>query len=165
MKNIIDIYNTNIPNSLHSLYEASLLGDIEDTIKTGDDLNNAVNQEWEKIKSAVSQHKLWNKKVVSNFRGNRTIYRLDFSIKNIAEVFRLKPNNLLLVDVVKNDESGNWEICLMIHSNNRSVSDYKSIRKEVRQMHAKTFPMLIKLHIMPYFSHLNTLISMFNERS
>ena len=151
MKNIID------------LYEASLLGDIEDTMKSGDDLNNAVTQEWENIKSVVSQHKLWEKKVTSNFRGNRTRYRLNFSIKNIAEVFRLKPNNLLLVDVVKNDESGNWEICLMLHSNNGSVSDYKSIRKEVRQMHAKTVPMLIKLHVMPYFGYLNTLISLFND--
>ena len=145
------------------MYEASILGNVEDTMKIGDDLIDKANQEFENIKSAVSQHKLWNKKVVSNFRGNRTIYRLDFSIKNIAEAFRLNPNNLLLVDVVKNDESGNWEICLMLHSNNGSVSDYKSIRKEVRQMHAKTFPMLIKLHVMPYFGYLNTLISLFND--
>ena len=161
MKNIIDLYEASL--SSNKLDESSILGDIEDTMKSGDDLNDAVNQEWENIKSAVSQHKLWEKKVTSNFRGNRTRYRLNFSIKNIAEVFRLKPNNLLLVNVVKNDESGNWEICLMLHSNNISVSDYKSITKEVRQMHAKTFPMLIKLHVMPYFSHLNTLISMFND--
>ena len=150
--------------TLKNVLEASIL-DIDANIKAGDDLNNAVNQEWENIKSAVSQHKLCEKKVTSNFRGNRTRYRLNFSIKNIAEAFHLKPNNLLLVDAIKNDESGNWEICLMLHSNNGGVSDYKSIRKEVRQMHAKTFPMLIKLHIMPYFSHLNTLISMFNEKS
>lgn len=35
MKNIIDICNKNIPNSLHSLYEASLL-DIDGTIEDGD---------------------------------------------------------------------------------------------------------------------------------
>ena len=141
--------------TLKDVLEASIL-DIDANMKAGDDLNNAVNQEWENIKSAVSQYKLWEKKVTSNFRGNRTRYRLNFSIKNIAEAFHLKPNHLLLVD-------GNWEICLMLHSNNGGVSDYKSIRKEVRQMHAKTFPMLIKLHVMPYFCHLNTLISMFND--
>ena len=32
MKNIIDICNANIPNSLHSLYEASLLDEIDDTL-------------------------------------------------------------------------------------------------------------------------------------
>ena len=32
MKNIIDICNVNIPNSLHSLYEASILADVEDTL-------------------------------------------------------------------------------------------------------------------------------------
>ena len=164
MKNIIDLCNVNIPNSLHSLYEASIL-DIDANIKAGDDLNNAVNQEWENIKSAVSQHKLWEKKVTSNFRGNRTRYRLNFSIKNIAEAFHLKPNNLLLVDAIKNDESGNWEICLMLHSNNGGVSDYKSIRKEVRQMHAKTFPTLIKEYILPYFKDINTFIKLFNEKS
>lgn len=44
MKNIIDIYNVNIPNSLHSLYEASILGDIEDNIKHGDNFANL--QDW-----------------------------------------------------------------------------------------------------------------------
>ena len=162
MKSIYNLCNENITNSLHSLYEASIL-DIDANIKAGDDLNNAVNQEWENIKSAVSQHKLWNKRVVSNFRGNRTIYRLDFSIKNIAEVLNLKPNNLLLVDAVKNDETNKWEICLMIHSNNGPVRDYKSFRKEISQNQVRNFPSLIKLHILPYFTDINTLISMFND--
>ena len=148
--------------SIYNLYEASIL-DIDANIKAGDDLNNAVNQEWENIKSAVSQHKLWEKKVTYNFRGNRTIYRLDFSIKNISEVFNLKPNNLLLVDAVKNDETNKWEICLMIHSNNGPVRDYKSFRKEISQNQVRNFPSLIKLHILPYFTDINTLISMFND--
>ena len=153
MKNIID------------LYEASILGNVEDTMKIGDDLIDKANQEFENIKSAVSQHKLWNKKVVSNFRGNRTIYRLDFSIKNIAEAFSLKPNNLLLVDAVKNDETNKWEICLMIHSNNGPVRDYKSFRKEISQNQVRNFPSLVKLYIMPYFNNLNTLINTIYEKS
>ena len=164
MKNIIDLCNVNITNSLHSLLEASIL-DIDANIKAGDDLIDKANQEFENIKSAVSQHKLWNKKVVSNFRGNRTIYRLDFSIKNIAEAFSLKPNNLLLIDAVKNDETNKWEICLMIHSNNGPVRDYKSFRKEISQNQVRNFPSLIKLHILPYFANVNTLIDTIYEKS
>lgn len=37
MKNIIDLCNINIPNSLHSLYEDSLLADVEDTLARGED--------------------------------------------------------------------------------------------------------------------------------
>ena len=150
--------------TLKDVLEASIL-DIDANIKAGDDLNNAVNQEWENIKSAVSQHKLWEKKVTSNFRGNRTRYRLNFSIKNIAEAFHLKPNHLLLVDAVKNDESGNWEICLMLHSNNGGVSDYKSFRKDVYQKQVRNFPTLIKEYILPYFKDINTFIKLFNEKS
>lgn len=150
MKNIIDVY------------EASIL-DIDANMKVGDDLNNTINKEFENIKHVVSLHRVWEKRVTSNFRGNRTRYRLDFSIKNIAEVFHLKPNNLLLVSVVKNDESGNWEICLMLHSNNGFVSNYKSITNEVRQMHAKTFPMLIKEYILPYFKDIDTFIKLFKN--
>ena len=36
MKDLQDICNVNIPNSLHSLLEASLLADIEDTLDYGD---------------------------------------------------------------------------------------------------------------------------------
>ena len=151
--------------TLKDILEASILGNVEDTMKIGDDLINKANQEFENIKSTVSQHKLWNKKVVSNFRGNRTIYRLDFSIKNIAEAFRLNPNNLLLFDAVKNDESGKWEICLMIHSNNGPVRDYKSFRKEISQNQVRNFPSLVKLYIMPYFNNLNTLINTIYEKS
>ena len=150
--------------TLKDVLEASIL-DIDANMKAGDDLNNAVNQEWENIKSAVSQHKLWEKKVTSNFRGNRTRYRLNFSIKNIAEAFHLKPNNLLLVDAVKNDENGNWEICLMLHSTNGSVHDYKSFRKDVSQKQVRNFPTLIKEYILPYFKDINTFIKLFNEKS
>ena len=38
MKTLKDICNVNIPNSLHSLLEASLL-DIEGTFKDGDEFN------------------------------------------------------------------------------------------------------------------------------
>ena len=151
--------------SSNKLDESSILGNIEDTMKAGDDLNNAVTQEWENIKSVVSQHKLWEKKVTSNFRGNRTRYRLNFSIKNIAEVFHLKPNNVLFIDVTKNDDNDNWEICLMIHSNNGGAFSCKTIGKEVSQTSVKTFPTIIKRHIMPYFSNINTLIKAFNEKS
>ena len=147
------------------MYEASILGNVEDTMKIGDDLIDKANQEFENIKSAVSQHKLWNKKVVSNFRGNRTIYRLDFSIKNIAEAFSLKPNNLLLVNAIKDDETNKWEICLMIHSNNGPVRDYKSFRKEISQNQVRNFPSLIKSHILPYFANVNTLIDTIYEKS
>ena len=38
MKSINDICNINIPNSLHSLLEASILGDIEDTLDVGNEV-------------------------------------------------------------------------------------------------------------------------------
>jgi hypothetical protein len=134
-------------------------------MKAGDDISTGVNQEFEKIKSAVSQHKLWEKRVTTYFLGNRTRYRLNFSIKNIAEAFHLKPNHLLLIDAVKNDENGNWEICLMLHSTNGSVHDYKSFRKDVSQKQVRNFPTLIKEYILPYFKDINTFIKVFNEKS
>jgi hypothetical protein len=150
--------------TLKNVLEASIL-DIDANMKAGDDISTGVNQEFEKIKSAVSQHKLWEKRVTTYFLGNRTRYRLIFSIKNIAEAFHLKPNNLLLIDVVKNDESGNWEICLMLHSTNGSVHDYKSFRKDVSQKQVRNFPTLIKEYILPYFKDINTFIKVFNEKS
>jgi hypothetical protein len=153
MKNIID------------LYEASILGNVEDTMKIGDDLIDKANQEFENIKLSVQQHKLWEKRVTTYFRGNKTRYRLDFSIKNIAEAFSLKPNNLLLVDAIKDDETNKWQICLMIHSNNGPVRDYKSFRKEISQNQVRNFPSLIKSHILPYFDNVNTLIDTIYEKS
>ena len=48
MKNIIDICNVNISNSLHSLYESSLLGDIEDTLEYGDTIKEDMYKfQWE----------------------------------------------------------------------------------------------------------------------
>lgn len=153
MKNIIDVY------------EASILGNVEDTMKIGDDLIDKANQEFENIKLSVQQHKLWEKRVTTYFRGNKTRYRLDFSIKNIAEAFSLKPNNLLLVNAIKDDETNKWEICLMIHSNNGPVRDYKSFRKEISQNQVRNFPSLIKSHILPYFANVNTLIDTIYEKS
>jgi hypothetical protein len=146
------------------VYEASILDEIEDTMKAGDDLNNAVNQEWENIKSTILLPKLWKKKI-HFLTPNKTEYRLNFSIKNIAEVFHLKPNNVLFIDVTKNDDNDNWEICLMIHSNNGGAFSCKTIGKEVSQTSVKTFPTIIKRHIMPYFNNINTLIKAFNEKS
>lgn len=40
MKDLKTLCNVNIPNSLHSLLESSLLGDIEDTIEDGNKYNN-----------------------------------------------------------------------------------------------------------------------------
>ena len=40
MKDLRTLCNANIPNSLHSLLEASMLSDIEDTLKSGDKFEN-----------------------------------------------------------------------------------------------------------------------------
>jgi hypothetical protein len=57
--------------TLKNVLEASIL-DIDANMKAGDDISTGVNQEFEKIKSAVSQHKLWEKRVTTYFLGNRT---------------------------------------------------------------------------------------------
>ena len=42
MKTIIELCNVNIPNSLHSLYEASILDEIDDTLSSNDLRRKAV---------------------------------------------------------------------------------------------------------------------------
>ena len=52
MKDLQEICNVNIPNSLHSLLEGSLLGEIEDTLQSGDDVIKKYKQaekDWKKL--------------------------------------------------------------------------------------------------------------------
>ena len=159
MKSIYNLYEVSITSN--KLDESSILGDVEDAMKSGDDLIDTAMQEFEKIMSTVSQHKLWDKRTLSYYKGNRTVYVLNFWLKNISKAYDLKPNDLLRINVIKNNESGNWEICLLLNSNNGPVKDYKSIRNEISQNQVKNFPALIKLYVLPYFKDINTFIKLF----
>lgn len=146
---------------LYTYISEGILGDIDKTLNANDDFVNAAHEEFDSMVSKLSNHNTWVKKKFSTYRGDRISYRLMFNIKNISNLFGFAPNNILLIAVIKNNEHDNWELCIMLHNDRTAVKDYKSIRKEISQLNAKSFPAFLKNYILPYFKDLNTFAQAF----
>ena len=86
MKDLQDICNVNIPNSLHSLLEASILADIEDTIETGNKYEN------------IDLNSLFNSKSKDEFETKYNIFRSMIEEKN-TEVSDIKPRKTYIAFV------------------------------------------------------------------
>lgn len=111
MKSIYNICNENISNSLHSLYEASLL-DIEDTIEYGDKLS-----ETDKLIS-----KVFSSSSKDDFNDN-----LDKLIKNIKTTYKTVDE-----DYLKEYYSGNFnksQIFIVFYKDKFARPEHQNILK------------------------------------
>ena len=121
MKDLKTLCNINIPNSLHSLLEASIL-DIEGTMKSGDELSRDLTWEFE----SEIKWKLENiKKYYTTSYDKGSEYKALTSIPKIAEFLGIEDDYITVL--LKRDNSTGKYNCT-IYFGNRFNSQISSIQ-------------------------------------
>ena len=140
MKNLKDICNVNIPNSLHSLLEASIL-DIEGTMKSGDELSRDLTWEFEsEIKWKLEDIKKYY--TLSYDKGSE--YKALTSIPKIAEFLGIEDDYITVL--LKRDNSTGKYNCT-IYFGNKFNSQISSI--QVSDFKYKNPAQMLKTFILP----------------
>lgn len=142
MRNIID------------LYEASLLGDIEDTMKSGDKIND----QFEKIKSIITDPNAYRK---INRHSNM---RLDIrNIDDILSLVGLNKQTGLLVSIDKRSEPDGWNGWTSFWYFNILIMGGKDIEfKESAK--GLSFPKFLQKYVAPHFKDFNSFVEFIKER-
>lgn len=99
MKDLKTLCDTNIPNSLHSLLEASIL-DIDGTFEEGDKLEN------------LNLTSIFNSKTRLEFEAKFDIFRSMF--ENYTEVYDIKPRKTYIVFVENTSMTRKNDICNLV---------------------------------------------------
>ena len=140
MKNLKDICNVNIPNSLHSLLEASIL-DIEGTMKSGDELSRDLT--WE-FKSEIKWKLEDIKKYYTLSYDKGSEYKALTSIPKIAEFLGIEDDYITVL--LKRDNSTGKYNCT-IYFGNRFNNQISSV--QISDYKYKNPAQMIKTFILP----------------
>lgn len=107
MKSIYNLCNENITNSLHSLYEASIL-DIDANIKTGDELVANIEMDFNKLRVMVMDKPIWKLKNRKTFNSHYQFVNNAVECPNLMKYFGYDKLNYLQINIDRNVIEGTW---------------------------------------------------------
>ena len=178
MKNIIDICNVNIPNSLHSLYEASILADAEDTLndktifKTANDqivwiyymLNDWSTDNWETNNSRNQIDRSW---ATTKFGERSYAARKWKGLKELCKA--TTGENYLWMDITisrrLNKRTFNveaYDIKISWYNDRRDEERYISIMS-IPESKFKSWDDLAQNYVVPIFKSIDSMIDHFEK--
>ena len=150
MKDLKTLCNVNIPNSLHSLLEGSLLADIEDTIETGNKYEN------------IDLTSLYNSKTQLEFETKFNIFRSSFeSNRKGTEIHVIKPRNCYIAFVENTSmKSNDPDLCRdsIYIGTNKDLYRLTWVKGSPSKMQIKEMTVLTLDHFTERQRHLNTSI-------
>lgn len=140
--------------SLKNILEASILGDIDDTISKTDSFVNDVNAEFKTLQAAATDPKRYNKTKTNHTED----YRVGFKMPNLIRMLGDTKNDLITVIVGKYKYHNLWEFSVLLHSNTGAIR-YNQCAKFSMPLIAFDVPVnkFINTYVAPVFKDIDSL--------
>lgn len=133
-----------------------ILGDIDDTMKAGDDFSNSIDYELKSITNKILDESNWNK-LKSN---NQPVYQFEIKIPLICKLLNQKGSGKnLFISIEHNQRIGIWSGCLMLCDEKHSFRGAIDIYRTWSEKKYKNFEELLKNTIVPMLKDIDTLSS------